>query len=207
MPVQESKKVHNRGQRRRFSTLISRERVVAATRISDRCSERACRTSLSPAAAYRFALLWSNSTSPQEEQRRPESPFTSADTPLWEIRNASPSKGTAHGAPQFAHARYLISFLLKLDHWRRVAHRDLDIGLFVSQPAWAHDRRLAKCGDRRRSSSTYRSLAASMPLWPRASHGWSVPCRDGPLYLEGPPAARIVGKKPPPTRRNLSASE
>src|ERR1039458_8822458 len=32
VPVQESKKVHNRRQRRRFSTLIPRERVVAATR-------------------------------------------------------------------------------------------------------------------------------------------------------------------------------
>src|SRR5437868_123282 len=32
MPVQKSKKVHNRRQGRRFSTFIPRERVVAATR-------------------------------------------------------------------------------------------------------------------------------------------------------------------------------
>src|SRR5260370_339613 len=102
-------------------------------RISDRCAARACSTSLSPAAAYRFALLWSNSIPPQEEQRRPDRPATSADTPLWEIRNVSPLKGTAPGAPQFAHAWYLISLLLKLDHWRPIAHRDLDIGLFINR--------------------------------------------------------------------------
>ena len=102
-------------------------------RISDRCAARACSTSLSPAAAYRFALLWSNSISAQEEQRRPDRPLTSADTPLWEIRNVSPLKATAPGAPQFAHAWCLISLLLKLDHWRRVAHRDLDIGLSANR--------------------------------------------------------------------------
>src|ERR1035438_6440473 len=81
-------------------------------RISDRCAARACSTSLSPAAAYRFALLWRNSISPQEEQRRPDRPLTSADTPWWETRNVSSLKGTAPGAPQFAHTWYFISLLL-----------------------------------------------------------------------------------------------
>src|ERR1017187_4225518 len=102
-------------------------------RISDRCAARACSTSLSPAAAYRFALLWSNSISPQEEQRRPDRPLTSADIPWWETRNVSSLKGTAPGAPQFAHTWYFISLLLKLDHWCRVAHRDLDIGLLINR--------------------------------------------------------------------------
>jgi len=95
-----------------------RRSFLRIRRISDRCAARACSTSVSPAAVYRFALLRSNSISAQSEQRRPDRPLTSADKPIWEIRNVSPLNAL------------LIASDFKITEHRRSPHHPIARNLF-----------------------------------------------------------------------------